>query len=1485
MQRFYDVFISYGRTDSKAFAARLHRRLTEYGLTAWFDFEDIPVAVDFQKQIEDGIERTDNFLFIISPYSVNSPYCHLEIELALKWNKRIIPILHVEQITQEIWQQRHPNSTAEEWADYQAKGLHDHYQNMHPVLRKINWIYMREEQDDFEAALARLLNLCDRHKDYVHQHTLLLAKALGWERNQKRSPYLLIGEERLQAEEWLKVRFKDSQPPCLPTDLHCEFITESRKNADNLLTDVFLAYAEEERAIAEQIRNSLRREGFTVWTNITDIHAGADFQQVINRGIEEADNVVYLLSNAAVKSPYCQHELDYALSLHKRIIPVRVEAIAPHEIPAQMRELQYIDLSDNIQEIDYQQDESQLLRILRQDAAYHETYKLLLTKALKWERQQQNPTLLLRGYNLRQAEAWLKVAKQNPAYPPLPLQETFITESLRQPPGLSLDVFISYSRADSGFARRLNDALQVHGKRTWFDQESIAAGTADFQQEIYKGIESSDTFLFVLSPRSVTSPYCADEVEYATKLNKRVVTILHQAIDPSVLHPELAKVQWLDFNQRESDFSANFTDLLRLLDTDTEHLHAHTRLLMRAIEWDTKGRKESLLLRGDELADAEQWLTQSAGKEPKPTELQQTYIVSSRTVEDANQQANQILRTAAAKGKRLVTVGAITGGIGLLVAGVAGFTALQATTKIRVAEVRLQTAASSEQFLSGQPFQALLIALESGQALQDRFRLGSSEWSDLQPRIVVALQQSMNGIGERNTLNNIPGSRDSLTDIKFSPDNRIVTAVGLSTFKMWNAQTGELLQTFGEEENLSMGINLSPDSKTIALHIEDTIQLKDVATGDVLHTFKGHSYGISGTNFSPDGRTIASVGIGDGTIKLWDVATGQQLRTFESNQNVVISVNFSPDGRVITCNNDTTIEMWEVATGKPLPALKGNQSQVVSFSPDGSTIASLGNDNTIKVWDVMTGEPLRTLEGIQDTLNSISFSPNGRTIAADGGDNTIKVWEAATGKLLGTLIQQSSVNSIHFSPDGNILVSLGSDNTIKVWETATGKLLHTFQSNQSVSGIIFSSDGKTLASGSIYGTIKLWDLATGKPFNILEEDGSFPPSIHFNPNSKTLASYSNGTTIKLWDVATGKLLHTLSHQEQVSSIVFSLDGKTIASGSGNETGVYRNNPESHQNAVINIDLSSDQETKDSSNGDNTIHIWDVETGTLLRSFGLRSLGSDQNRVTTMDFSPDGRTLASDSFDNSIDLWNVETGTLLHSLKGHENGISSIKFSPDGKTIASADYNNTIKLWNATTGELLYTFNDIYLGVTNSINFSPDGKTIVSGGSDGVVKVWDVVTGELLHTLEGHQGSVRTVSFSSNGKTIASGSEDSTIKLWNGVTGKLLHTLEIDGIVDTNVSFSSDGEMIASGGFGTIKVWDVDKGELLYTHEGDQGWVTSLSFSPDGKTIASAGDDGTIKLWVWDFDRLMTMGCNWIQQYLITRPDQRYLCEGYLPPNE
>jgi hemolysin activation/secretion protein/CHASE2 domain-containing sensor protein len=629
MHDFQDAFISYGRADSKQFAIALYQRLLEQGIKVWFDQNDIPLAVDFQNQINDGIEKSDNFLYIISPHSVNSPYCLKEIELAVTCNKRIVPLLHVEQIDRQIWQTRNPQGQDADWESYQRQGLHSSFANMHDKIAKLNWIYFREAIENFDNAFADLVRLFDHRRDYVKKHTYFLNRALDWERQQQQSSHLLTGEECQTAETWLKQRFQGEQSPCLPTDLHSEFITESIKNANNLTTEVFLCHAMEDGTIAAQIRRSLMREALTVWTNRTDIRTGMAFQSAIEHGIEEADNLVYLLSPHAVRSADCQHELEYALSLNKRIIPIRIAATPLADIPSVLRNVQYIDLTDNTIEADYQQDESKLIRTLREDATYFAQHKTLLAKAMKWERQTRNPGLLLRGYNLRHAEAWLTAAQSHPHYPPTITQTNFIQTSQQSAQTATLDVFIAYSRVDSDFARRLNDALQMQGKATWFDQENIASGT-DFQQEIFRGIEAANHFLLIISPNSMRSPYCIDEIEYARKFNKRIIPVLYQPVAVQDLSPGLAAIQWIDFHRHNGDFLSNFGELIRTIDTDQDHTKFHTRLLLRSMQWEAEGRDPSFLLRGKELKDAEQWLKVATTKQPAIHPSQQKYITISR---------------------------------------------------------------------------------------------------------------------------------------------------------------------------------------------------------------------------------------------------------------------------------------------------------------------------------------------------------------------------------------------------------------------------------------------------------------------------------------------------------------------------------------------------------------------------------------------------------------------------------------------------------------------------------------------------------------------------------------------------------------------------------------------------------------------------------------------------------------------------------------
>ncbi|MBD1860074.1 MULTISPECIES: toll/interleukin-1 receptor domain-containing protein [Trichocoleus] len=1402
MIKFFDAFISYGRADSKDFAEKLYQQLTERGLKVWFDKRDIPHSVDYQLQIDDGIEKAHNFLFIITPHSVKSSYCRKEIELAVQCHKRIIPLLHVK--ADELKEQTHP------------------------IIRKIQRLEFQEGIDDFEKSFANLIKVIQRHEDYVQQHTQLLAKALEWERNQKQTSCLLIGEEKQQAQSWLKIRFKDEQPPCIPTDLHCEYITESIKNTNNLMTQVFISYADADRATMEKICNSLRRASITVWTNRTDIRTGEVFEEAICRGVEQADNVVYLLSPESVTSEFARQELEYALSLNKRIIPVLVRATPPEQIPEMLRGLHYIDLADNVQEADYHLDESQLLRILHQDEAYYNEHKVLLTKALKWKWQHENPSILLRGYNLRSAETWLKVATKRMLHPPTALMEELIAESLRQPPVESLDVFISYSRADADFARKLNDELQLQGKMTWLDQESIASG-ADFQQEIKQGIQACDNFLFILSPRSVESQYCEDEVDYAAKMNKRFVTVLHREVNPDNLHPELAKVQWIDFRQNSGDFQASFRQLVRTLETDREHLHNHTKWSQRAIAWHEKDKSADLLLRGSEFAIAEQWLreAESNQKQPPPTELQKAFIQSSRNaIRDeikTEERRVLILRLLLALVSTAL-VGAVVGVVLAIQQKTLAEDALkeQATTLARESLSLTDSGTDRE-------FDALIQAIRANQPLRQR---------NLEPeaadrgQMIQALREALYRVKEYNRLE---GHTKDIEAISASPDGKMIaTASTDGTARLWS-QTGRFLKTLQHDDDV-LKVSFSPDGQTIATYSRDqTVKLWN-HQGESFNTLK-HDDEILEYSFSPDGQIIATYSQ-DRTVKLWD-RQGKPLKTLPFTSDV-IGASFSPNSQwLVTLTQNGQIQLW-TSQGKSIRTIKQAGVRVATFSPDSQTIATVtqqeiilrrltgnktGSTRIERVEDItgFTFSPdgqklaLTFEKGIllwsrqqqkpqtlpQSRVNSIQFSPNSQTFLSASNDRTVTLWRL-NGEKLQTFRHDDPVYKAIFIPHASLIMTLSGKSVVKIWnlENPYSKFLvgHTKQ----VYGAVFSPNGQTIATRSGDGTARLWHRK-GQLTKILKGPNLPLPAIGFHPGSTSVATVNRDEEFILWTLD-GKPIfrRKLPYQVKLSSLSFSQNGQRIAIAM--QSGDY-----------------------------STVQIWS------LAGITIKTLPGDQRSPT---FNPKYPILTTATH-NKVYLW-TQDGQALRKLDKHHAILHKVSFSPDGTMIATASADGTAKLWTLQGREIVtLKHNDR----VQDVQFSHDGQTVATASDDRTAKLWNL-KGQELQTLSDHRDRVFQVSFSPDRQTIATASNDNMIRFWN-FKGQLLKAIN-------------------------------------QNHE-----IYRMNFSPDGQHLLVAREQNSAVLWSLPPDslqadpqqvleNLLGKACSWIDHYLKNKPEEdsdRTLCEG------
>ena len=362
----------------------------------------------------------------------------------------------------------------------------------------------------------------------------------------------------------------------------------------------------------------------------------------------------------------------------------------------------------------------------------------------------------------------------------------------------------------------------------------------------------------------------------------------------------------------------------------------------------------------------------------------------------------------------------------------------------------------------------------------------------------------------------------------------------------------------------------------------------------------------------------------------------------------------------------------------------------------------------------------------------------------------------------------------------------------------------------------------------------------------------FVNSVIFSDDGKYLASGSKDKTVKIWDAQTFQCLSTLEgHTDEVRSVSFSGDGKHLASSSMDntvkiwevQTPKCSATLEGHTSEVEGVSFSHDGKYVASASSDKTVKVWEVSTSQC-----IMTLQGHTAAVRCVIFSRDGKLIASGSNDTKVRIWEMQTSQCIATLQGHTGIVRSVKFSPDDQYLASGSRDSNVKIWEVSTFKCLATLKG-HINDVQEVTFSNDGKYLASGSYDTTVRLWEVQTSQCLETFQGHAHFVTSVSFSFDGKYIASGSCDRSVKIWEVKSSNSLAMLQGHTKGLTSVSFSGDGNYLATGSYDkTVKIWEMQTSRCLATLEGHTSDVNSVSFSANGKYIASGSNDKPVRTW-------------------------------------
>ena len=932
-------------------------------------------------------------------------------------------------------------------------------------------------------------------------------------------------------------------------------------------------------------------------------------------------------------------------------------------------------------------------------------------------------------------------------------------------------VFISYSRVDTNFVRRLHDALKAAEYEIWVDWEDIPP-SATWTDEIRTGVTGADAFIYVISPDSVASEVCGRELGWAVERNKRIVPVVHREPDGAKVPEVAAALNWV-FLRDSDDFDAGVATLTSAVETDLDHVRTHTRLGIAAGRWNESGRDRSQLLRGQELAAAEAWLVGGAGLKPEPTQLQREYVLASR------QSATRRQRTV---------IGAVT--FGLAVAIVLAIVALvqrsSAIHERNVAQAGELDAVAQRDYPSD-PEESVLYALKGAQITPSSTTEG-----------VLRESLSKSQMRVRYSLGDLNGVPVSQGDAVWSPDGQrlLVTSPGVWA-RIYSPGSGKGYVSLAGTTSAPHQSAWDALGNRVVLGGHDTA-VYDAQTGAVIRRWPVESVFVALTPDGSEAVAVETTSTGAVSGRVFDVASGRLVSTFEPRfSGGATCFALSPTGTLAAqCDSQTTtnqntkaaLDIWNVQSGRLVRSVpSASLISSVAFNPDGSEYVFTNTGMTVNTTGSLSAAEIAAQDnadaGAPSTFVYKTAAATGPPLIEFGGGPAsaaafgpslgepevayallnpaeIELYNFAQHKSVTLLGPTDTINSLSFSRDGLFLVAGSQDKTARVFDTVYGGAAVEVLAGAEggITSASFGMNDTRIATTSIDGTTRVWAGPLPRPTVTVPGIGIPSASVGFNADGTVVL---NTTRAGQGEVLAASDLRVLSRFSAGPGLGFggaalSADGRYVFAATGPyDTLTKRATPDS----VFTFDAATGREIA---------RMPATPAGPIIAAADLAG-----NRLVTI-----GATgIASE--------WDPRTGRLLHTLEASGGVPGAVVFSRDGSQIAIVRYPNplptsvtiatsfgspTVDLWSASSGHLIRAITADRINSTQipgelpyaplAAAFSPDDGTLAVAGGNQYIELYNTHTGALLKELA-TQGTTLgnyavSLAYSPNGQLFAAG---------------------------------------------------------------------------------------------------------------------------------